>query len=213
MAADIILAAGVEKALERILHAVGYARLDKAQRKVRSADGGAGVLCLQFVDVYHQPVACEHFDHFAVSLVAVAHDPIEHWRELGRVNIQVVCKHMHLPAVPAAAELHARNDLKTAPFALRLSRGNAVDAVVVGYGDSAQSERLCVPDGLLGSLRAVGYIRMNVKIYFSQLLIVSITFSASAYIFSGSSPMKNSPFSYKTLPFTIVRRTFSLLPE
>ena len=86
---------------------------------------------------------------------------------------------MHLPAVPAAAELHARDDLNAVFFSRTLSLGHAVYAVVIGYRNGAQAELVCVSHGLRRRFRAVGDIRMNMKVYFSHCFIVSIIFSAS----------------------------------
>ena len=180
MAADIILPPGVEKAVEHVGHAVGDALFYEAHGEMRSSYGGARVLCLKLIEIYHDAVPGQKVDHFPVALVSVLNHPAEHRREPVRVRIEVVGEDVHLLVIPAAGEFHAGHDLHAVLLPGLLRSLHAVYAVVIRDGDSPQSELLCVSDGVLRRFRAVGYIRMRMQVYLSHALITLIILSASA---------------------------------
>ena len=90
---------------------------------------------LKLGDVDLDAVVRQKLRHFDVALVAVTHDAVKDGRKPPVVGIDAVAEHMHLGAVPAAAQLDAGNDLHSALFALCLCPFDSGGGVMIGHGD------------------------------------------------------------------------------
>jgi len=147
-----------------------------------------------------------------VALPAVVYDPLYGRGQLRRGGVEEVAQQVYLRVLPACADLDARHHFNAQFFALFPGLGKSAHRVVVGDCHGGKAGFFGQEDKLCRRKCPIGFCCVGMEVDGFHHIISFSSFSAFSYIFPGSPPMKNSPFSYSTLPFIMVRRTFSFEP-